>query len=545
MQKSIWGLVALGLGLALFASLAGCGMNEGNARSGEEDREVRPGGVFRTGLVRVASEDPARARTVSERILADHLFDGLTAWDPRTLRPVPALAERWEASPDQRQWTFFMRAGLRAANGEAVTAADVKTSLQRVARQATESPSTDLLADIAGFAAFTSSPEPNADLAGIVVVSATEVRITLDEPSAEFARMLGNPTFGIVHQVGAAGGDPSTGPFAVGSREPDRLHLVRAPGSAALLDGIDVHFFPGVDAGFAAFERGEIDWALVPAERADEAGARYGRRLFEPALRSLFLAFDLADPKFADVRFRQAIARAIDRRAVVTALGVDSAQLLDGLLGNDVAGAEGGGCGSPCFYDPDSARELLAQVFPPPATPPLITLDVAAGAPMTEAAVRRIVEDLGRVGVGVNLRTTPAEQYGSVTVAADRELFQASWSAPYPSADAVLPPLFESNSRSNVAGFADADMDRRLRETKAIADPGERLRRFQAIERDLFAAVPLVPLASFPVDAVAVEAARGIATLPTGNFDATRVWLDRPVTTTTSPVTTPVPPPPA
>ncbi|MGH2360186.1 MAG: ABC transporter substrate-binding protein, partial [bacterium] len=43
------------------------------------------------------------------------------------------LAERWEHSPDYREWTFHLRPGVRWHDGAAVTAQDVKFTLELLA----------------------------------------------------------------------------------------------------------------------------------------------------------------------------------------------------------------------------------------------------------------------------------------------------------------------------------------------------------------------------------------------------------------------------
>ena len=50
------------------------------------------------------------------------LFEGLTNIDERTSQPVPAVAERWETSPDGLVWRFHLRPDARWSNGDALTA---------------------------------------------------------------------------------------------------------------------------------------------------------------------------------------------------------------------------------------------------------------------------------------------------------------------------------------------------------------------------------------------------------------------------------------
>src|SRR5687768_12369940 len=50
--------------------------------------------------------DPALASAPPETDIVRAIYEGLTDTDPKTLKPVPATAERWESSEDFKTWTF-------------------------------------------------------------------------------------------------------------------------------------------------------------------------------------------------------------------------------------------------------------------------------------------------------------------------------------------------------------------------------------------------------------------------------------------------------
>src|SRR5262245_47750273 len=52
--------------------------------------------------------DPALAAAPPDTDAVRALFEGLTEYDPRTLKPVPGVAERWESADDNRVWTFYL-----------------------------------------------------------------------------------------------------------------------------------------------------------------------------------------------------------------------------------------------------------------------------------------------------------------------------------------------------------------------------------------------------------------------------------------------------
>src|SRR5918911_485290 len=114
LEPSRWrAKLAAALSLALAASGGGCfSDDEGASYYG---RVVVPRAQeFRWsdgGLPRVF--DPARAAAPPDTDAVRALFDGLTDYEPGTLRPVPAVATRWESAGGGRQWTFHLRADAR------------------------------------------------------------------------------------------------------------------------------------------------------------------------------------------------------------------------------------------------------------------------------------------------------------------------------------------------------------------------------------------------------------------------------------------------
>jgi ABC-type oligopeptide transport system substrate-binding subunit len=59
------------------------------------------------------------------------LFEGLVEYHPKTLRPVPALAERWDVNNDSSEFTFHLRQNGRWSNGDPIDANDFVYSFRR------------------------------------------------------------------------------------------------------------------------------------------------------------------------------------------------------------------------------------------------------------------------------------------------------------------------------------------------------------------------------------------------------------------------------
>src|SRR5258708_15161385 len=122
---------------ALVAVLAGCGKSAGpKAAAAAHPLPPSPRvapcepGQFGGRLVIAAAASP---RTFNPLSAQDGASDGvirllegsLVNFDYATSEPTPGLAESWSVGPDQKTWTFKLRAGLRWSDGEPLTPNDV------------------------------------------------------------------------------------------------------------------------------------------------------------------------------------------------------------------------------------------------------------------------------------------------------------------------------------------------------------------------------------------------------------------------------------
>ena len=76
--------------------------------------------------------DPHLANSVSAHNVIIALIEGLVSEDPKTLKPVPGVAEKWDISEDGLIYTFHLRKNAKWSNGDSVTAHDFVYSYKRI-----------------------------------------------------------------------------------------------------------------------------------------------------------------------------------------------------------------------------------------------------------------------------------------------------------------------------------------------------------------------------------------------------------------------------
>lgn len=77
------------------------------------------------------SLDPQISSGQPEARIYMALFDGLVEYDPKTMQPIPAIAESWEISPAMDVLIFHLRQNARWSDGKKINAYDFVYSLRR------------------------------------------------------------------------------------------------------------------------------------------------------------------------------------------------------------------------------------------------------------------------------------------------------------------------------------------------------------------------------------------------------------------------------
>lgn len=517
----------LRLGLAGALVMAACSSHPAALRRGAD---APPPGTLRVGVEKPQSLDPAQARTPSELLVADQLFDGLTAYDPSTGAVQPSIAARWQSSGDQRKWDFTLRPGASFANGRAITAADVKYTLDRIAKKGSGSPAASQLEGVTGFRAFNVDGKTDG-LAGVTAPGPDVVHIELDSPLASLPAVLAHPTFGIVPREAVEADSPpfssqpvGSGPFQLQSRRADLLHLVPAPGAASSVTAVDVTLEDDAATAYDDFVAGRLDWAPVPPERAEQAAERRPPGGARPYLGEVFYGFNLKNPKFADARFREAIVRAIDRDAIVRVAYGPSATLLNGIVPNGVPGAQPDACGDRCAHNADRARALVKEAF---GDKPVPEVQIDFDDDVTQRSVAQAMQaNLRDAGIPAALRPHAyAEYLNFVRAGGPQELFRLGWIGTAATPDAFLVPLFQSGLRDNLTGFFSAQVDQLLKAGRAEPDEAKRTATYQQAEKAILDLVPIIPLAQLAFQSVSSPRVADLVVSGLGTFDASKVKL--------------------
>ena len=490
------------------------------ASAGEEEAEEASGpvagGVLRIGLVDPGSPDPAAASpgSQSQLVLADLLYDGLTEWDAASGEIRPALAASWELSDDLLSWEFQL-GEAQFSNGDPVTAADVKSSLQHVVSLDPLGPAATRLEVLKGFDEFVDGAK---GISGIKAVDEQTVRFELVTPFSQLPQVLSSPVYGVVADAAEAFGDVVTsGSFEVANAEADTVSLEAREGSDLKLDGITVNFFKNRKSAAEALRLGSVDWSVI--SRAMAADVDGELNAFQA---QLTYEMSVTEGVLADASLRRAILTAVDSAAIAAEIYPGTAAAVDGLVPGSGACGEGN---DTCGYAPKAAKAIVEEAYPDGDVPTVHVDYYDDGEGREKAVAKAIVADLKAAGVPAKAREHGFLEFADALASGGLELFRSGWVGVYNSPEAWL-GRYHSESLDNLGYLVSSETDAALDEARAADRAAAAAEAYAEAEAAVLASAPVLPLVQFKALSAANNTVQDLNHRLDGTFDVGTVWLN-------------------
>jgi len=306
---------------------------------------------------------------------------------------VPWLAERWHTT-DNRNYTFFLRRGVRFHNGRELRAADVKFVFDRAMNPETKHP----------------YPDYYAAIGDIIVKDDYTITFALKSLNANFLLNLARQGSVIYPReaVETLKSEPiGTGPFRFAEWvRGDRIVLARSPEyhvkGLPKLDKVVFRFIADPNATLAALKAGDVDaslFGLGPEHvQALQKDPRF-QVIVGDTTNDVVLAMNNSRKPYADVRVRRALTHAIDKQDVLKGAMFGMGRILGSNVDPlnpyfvDLAGA--------MPYDPARAKKLLAEAGYPNGFDTV--LKVSPQYYYTVRSGEIIADQLQKVGVRVKI----------------------------------------------------------------------------------------------------------------------------------------------
>jgi oligopeptide transport system substrate-binding protein len=174
----------------------------------------------------------------------------------------------------------------------------------------------------------------------------------------------------------------------------------------------------------------------------------------------------------------------------------------------------------------EQAKQMLETAgYPGGEGLPEITLSFNSGSGH-EDVMALIQADLAAIGVTVTLDGSEWAQYLDKLDAADFQLGRLGWLADYPIIDNFLYPLFYSESADNASFYKNPAVDEAILAARATVDTGERIAKYQEVERTIGEDAPVIPIVKYRHHHVGSDRVMGLVYSPMGLASLEYTWIE-------------------
>jgi peptide/nickel transport system substrate-binding protein len=420
---------------------------------------------------------------------------------------VPWLADRWYTT-DSKNYTFFLKKGVRFHNGRELRAADVKFVLERAANPETKHP-------------FQKRYELIRE---IIVKDDYTVSIALKEVNANFLLEMARQGSVIYPReaVETLKSAPiGTGPFTVADWvRGDRVILAKNKDyhvkGLPHLDKVTFRFIPDPNSALAALKSGDVDvssFGLGPENVVDLKKDPRFQVILGDTTNDVILAMNNSKKPYSDKRVRLAITEAINKEEVLKGAMFG----LGRILGSNVDPL------NPYFvdmskavpYDPAKAKKLLAEAGYPNGFEAVLRVS-----PQYYYTVRTgevLVSQLAKVGVKVKIEQIEWPQWLSqVYKDASYDLTIIGHAEPWDIANYANPNYYFR--------WDNKDFQALYKESEQTVDDKKRREQYAKLQKMMADEAPVVWLYMHPRLVVAKKGVTGIwKDLPISSLDLTEV----------------------
>jgi peptide/nickel transport system substrate-binding protein len=449
----------------------------------------------------------------SERIDA-LIFDDLLDRDEH-LNVTPALAERWDI-PDPLTYIFHIRHGVKFHDGSSLTSRDVKWTFDSLLQGKIRSTK----AAVYRFVDHIDAPDTDT------------VVFHFKEPSSTF---LWNVSDGAIGIVPYGSGDEVThhpigsGPFKFVSAETDKEVILERNGAywGETPHLARVRFAVVPDATTEALElrKGSADLAINSPMPPDTVYAleRDPSLIVQHGLgtRLAYLTFNLRDPILKNVRVRQAIAYALDRRPMIEYLWRGQAQPARSVLPPQSWAYNEDG--ARYDYDPGKARRLLDAAGYPAVNGVRFHVTMKTSTDEnTRLMVAVMQQQLRDVGIALDIRSFEFATFFSDVTHGAFQLYGLRWIGGNEDPD-IFEYAFHSSefppNGANRGFYSNARLDALIDQARRETDQNVRKRLYAEVQEILARDVPYINLWYYDNVLVHTRRVRNVTLNPSGNYD--------------------------
>ena len=452
------------LTLALTIALCGCTGGKPNGDSSSADKKSIVVGIQQD----LDSLDPHLVVAAGTREVLFNVFEGLVKPDENG-ELVPAVASEYKVSEDGKTYTFTIREGVKFHNGEAVTAQDVKYSIERNAGMHDQ----ELL--ISRF----------ENIEAVNIVNDSTVEVVLKEADTELIAYM---TVAIIPKdYKEQSSKPiGTGPFIFDSYEVDNKIVVKRNdsywGDKPELEEVTFKIVANTDSVLLDLKAGTIDiYPYLTDDQAKELSDKYNIEVGNTNLvQGVFLNNE--HEYFRNEKVRQAMCYAIDKEEIRTMVSGGNGTIIGSFMFPGLGKYFSEDVIDDYEYDVDKAKSLLKEAGYPNgfefniAIPNNYQFHISTG--------EVIVQQLKEIGITANIELV------DWSIWLDEIYTGRDFEATIIGFDSTLAPndlmrRFVSDNSKNMCNYVNAKYDKYYKMAVETTDDSKKIEYYKELQKIL------------------------------------------------------------
>jgi len=476
------------------------------------------------------------------------IYNRLVEFKLGTTEVIPGLAEKWEVSPDGKTYTFHLRHGVKWQSNKDFkptrdfNADDVVFSFERQKDKANPYNKVS-----GGSYEYFDGMGMGDLISKIVKVDDYTVQFQLTKPSAPFLADLAMDFASILSGEYAdnmlKAGTPEkidlnpigTGPFELVQYQKDSRILYKAFdgfwGTKPKIDRLVFSITPDASIRYAKLQKNECQVMAFP-NPADLAAMKQDKSIYlmqEPGLNVGYLAFNTEKKPLDNVKVRQALTMAVNKKAIIDAVYQGAGQAAKNLIpptmwsyNKDVADYP---------YDPAKAKELLKEA----GLPNGFTTDIWAMPvqrpynPNARRMAEMIQADWAKIGVKANIVTYEWGEYLKRAKNGEHQTVMMGWTGDNGDPDNFFATLFSCQAAkdgSNYSRWCDTSFDKLIGTASEESDHAKRVALYEQAQVVMHDQAPALIVAHSTVYEPVRKEVKGYVVDPLGKHNFANVSLD-------------------
>lgn len=432
-----------------------------------------------------------RAQSYIEGSLLLNLMEGLVAIDDQ-LKVVPALAQQWTLSNDQKTYTFQLQENVKWSDGVSLQAQHFYDGWKRLLSPVTAAPYAYYLFDIEGAEAYSKGTLTDFSKVGIQVLNPWTLQVTLRKALPYWIQILAFwSTFPIrkdlIDQAETSWTHPgqliTLGPFVLLAHDLGSSYtLMKNPSywrSRGNLDELIARIVEDDTKAIALFQNGQLnflhDLSVVhdTALKASRAWHSFQR------LKTIFLGFNTQKPPLDLTPLRKAIALSLQKEKLCRILSSEHLPATS-FVAPPIAGYSKQ-VGHP--YNPALGRKILEQTGLRQSGWDFQLSYLLPDWEKTRLLASQIQQDLkNNLGINLNLQFLENKTYRSRLALHTTHLYDFSWTADYPDASSFL-GIYLSSSGNGGSPWKNLPFDQAYEPFLGLSPPEKRAQEALGLQR--------------------------------------------------------------